>query len=97
MISFYQRLPSTKNFDKEAISLANKKFKAESPTTNGNRLLERTKRALEAAMMSKMNGDQVSKFRSCCFRLEHDQLCVRNTSRVSDTQIPMATNTWDTF
>ena len=55
-------MPSTKNGDEEAVSVATEEFKAESPSTNNdnnNRLLEQmTKRALEAATRSKMNGDQ---------------------------------------
>ena len=51
-------MPSTKNGDEEAVSVATEEFKAESPSTSDNRLLEMTKRALEAAMRSKMNGDQ---------------------------------------
>ena len=51
-------MPSAENGDKEAVSTATEKFKAETPSKNGNRLLEMTKRALEAATRSKMNGDQ---------------------------------------
>ena len=54
----FQHLPSTKNVDTEAVSITTEEFKAESPTKDDNRLLAMTRRALEAAERSKMNGDQ---------------------------------------